>query len=375
MRVSAPIFGELPGAARKENRIMSAGITARDKTAGLRPHWHGLNEIHERITFDNPENNPLLRFDNAPKALSIEMEENGAKVQKETGYSILVSSDDGLPVGVPFNPATYKFNTNKSFVEFVRNSLADVPHKIHSAGTLLNRGRMFISVELLEAPKHRIEGRNFNDYLSYLDAVDKSCTASVVNVSECTECNNMFNMHLATHGYLDARNKHTSGFMPRQGEIAKIISGALRAQEDFYANLAEFKKFPIGLVEAEQIFAGFIGEEGEDISTRSMNQVKRLTELFAKGKGNNGEDLLDVFSAITDFYTHESSAPKALGPDADESPDAALLQRQIESSEMGDGARQKLNFYKLCVKFLENREVFSATVKVGNDLIVSYAKK
>lgn len=334
--------------------------------------WHGLNEVVEKI--DN-SNNVLLRYEN--KGVKLQTEDG-----KETGYSMLVSSDDGLPVGIPFNDKSYKWQTNEAFVKMVNDALVDVPHEIHSAGTVHNRGKMLMSVKLLDAPEYRVAGRAFEDYLSFLDSIDKSTVLAVVNSSICTVCANTFAMNLAHEGHVDVRVKHTANFHAVIQDVPKIIQGSLLAREGFYKNLAHFSEFPMNLGEAEQFFAGWLGQDTKgqvkDLTTYTANTVERLKTLFSRGKGNEGKSLLDLFQAVTDFYTHESSAPKAML----DKPERNTIANQFESSEFGDGANTKRDFYKTLCGFLnvENGNAvwdnsgIGAIAKVGDALLVSYHK-
>ena len=72
------------------------------------------------------------------------------------------------------------------------------------------------------------------------------------------------------------------------------------------------------------------------MSSRTFNTVTRLAELFQRGAGNNGETLLDAFSAVTDFYSHESSG----GADQ-----PGFRVKQALSSEFGSASRKKQDFF------------------------------
>lgn len=58
-----------------------------------------------------------------------------------------------------------------------------------------------------------------------------------------------------------------------------------------------------------------------------------MVTLFQDARqGNHGRDAADLFSAVTDYYTHESSS----GEDK---------QRQFVSSEYGAGLQRKQDFF------------------------------
>ena len=98
-----------------------------------------------------------------------------------------------------------------------------------------------------------------------------------------------------------------------------------------------------------EIFTGFVAPvDAEKLSTRAENTVDRLVSLFNGGAGNNGRNMADAFSAVTDYYTHESSGGEN-------------KEKQFLSSEYGAGAQRKAEFFSLVSK--------------GGDRLVNIAKR
>jgi hypothetical protein len=91
--------------------------------------------------------------------------------------------------------------------------------------------------------------------------------------------------------------------------------------------MTELAEIPCDL-EGSQSLSGFMTGEKRKLSTRAGNTVERLGELFVRGAGNRGETMLDCFSAVTDFYSHESSGGEN-------------RLKQLASSEFGAGANAK----------------------------------
>jgi len=88
--------------------------------------------------------------------------------------------------------------------------------------------------------------------------------------------------------------------------------------------------------------------------------------LFQRGAGNNGETLLDAFSAVTDYYSHESSG----GADQ-----PGFRMKQTISSEFGSASRKKQDFFNALFysKAKDDptfrRDSFDALVSRGNTVI------
>jgi hypothetical protein len=79
--------------------------------------------------------------------------------------------------------------------------------------------------------------------------------------------------------------------------------------------------------------------------------------LFRGGAGNKGLTLADAFSAITDFYSHESA-----GEDKS---------KQFVSSEFGDGARSKREGMAFLTECLD-KSARGASIETGRKLVADF---
>lgn len=96
---------------------------------------------------------------------------------------------------------------------------------------------------------------------------------------------------------------------------------------------------PMKVDAARNLFAGWMIRstgESRDLGPKTMTKVNRMTELFEEGKGNVGENRADAFSAVTDYYTHESTRNGG-----------SNVQRQVFSSEYGLGRMAKSDFWNV----------------------------
>lgn len=296
---------------------MAAHIENRDTQTGLEMAWHGLTKVVPHIAFED--------------AFSYEIERT--QLQECPSWSFFKCSDDGQMAGVPVSD-TYSTMNNSRFWETIQNSTGGATFTVESAGTLFDRARRFVTVKLAhEGNEFKVGNRVFQNRLSFLDSIDGSTNFYGVNSSVCVVCANTFNMALRdTKGEFKFKVRHSKNFMPKIENMEKAIESFIGTTAQFKAAMEHAESFAVTQTEAKQLFAGWLGSD----STRAANTVDRLTHLFANGAGNSGRTLLDVFSAVTDYYSHESSGGSEL---------AGFRQKQSLSSEFGSGAKRKTDLF------------------------------
>lgn len=343
------------------------------------------------------ESNMLARFEYVPTQLALP----GVK-SRMSRYSILTCSDNGYQVGKPFAGdyrnakgqlvrGSYSLLNNSDFIGIVETICKaldgmGLKWRVTTTGTLQERERSFITIQILEPDKTtlKIGNREFQAFLNCLNSIpsNSGCTVTFANNSFCVCCRNTFAHCLQDKGgaKLHVAIKHTKGMKIALADVPVIVNAYFDNNAKLFANLKAFQAFPVSLEQAEQYFAAYIGNDGTklgkgelpesltdktDLSTRAFNMVARLKELFVTGKGNGDNNMLALFSAVTDYYTHES---------AGETEDTT---KQFESSEHGSGATNKALFYAWLVRTLNGaaKAKFNAIAKVGETLLVQYAKK
>jgi hypothetical protein len=319
---------------------MAHEINKNDIQQGVKMAWHGLTEIMPEITLDN---NWLTKWDLNP----VKLQKNG----KDTKWEILECSDiPELEIGSPYNPKSFRPITNAEFLELVRQSISGTSHKIVSVGSLRNRGRVFLSLELQGMENFVAAGREFSAFLNFGNGHDKSSVLWCNTSSICTVCSNTFTSNLIQvenkaskvnddDDDLNIRKRHTKNANLKLPEIAKLIDKAVGVQGEFAMALDKLATIEIAKTDAKALFAGFIGRNSvadvtEGLSTRASNTVDKILELHVNGKGNNGRDLADAFNGITDYFSHYSSGGKNVN-------------RQIISSDYGAGQVAKSDFWSI----------------------------
>ena len=311
---------------QKENNTMAAHLENRDIQAGIEQAWHGLTKVVPIITFDD--------------AFPFEIERLPLLVANDTpleGWSYFRCSDDGKPAGVPVSES-YQALTNGRFWEIVQNAVGGTGATIESAGTIYDRCRRFITVKLgTDLDVFKVGDREFKNRFSLLDSIDGSTNFYGVNSSTCVVCANTFAVVMGdTSGEFRFKIRHSKNLLPKIENMEKAIDQFIGVTAQFKKALEIANEIPVTPTDARSLFAGWAATDTNGMSSRTFNTVGRLTELFQRGAGNNGETLLDAFSAVTDFYSHESSG----GADQ-----PGFRMKQTLSSEFGSASRKKQDFF------------------------------
>ena len=344
---------------------MSHEITKIDRQQGIEMGWHGLTEVLPQIELKTSflslwdiEKSPLLRPDGTA-----------------SDYCELVCTDNrAIRIdSVPVHCETYVPITNAEFLSVIENALVGIKGAtVASVGSVCGRGRIFVSIRLAALASFEAAGREFKPFLNFLSSHDQSCMFTLNTSNICTVCNNTFTANLAATvsnsknqgEELAMRAKHTKNVKLKLDNVAGLVDKFLGAQAEFQSILNVLGDVKVSRDEGKAFFAGFLAAPGEikaaragknpEISTRRGNQVERLNELFISGPGNRGETAADLFSSVTDYYTHESSGERA------------DIEKQLVSSEYGAGATAKTRAFNI----LKDGDQFGKVIDAGKAILV-----
>lgn len=342
------------------------GITVNDRHEATSQAWHGKSIVKAVILLKDS----WLALWDIVKSPLFTLDDNGKPVS--TDYCQLVASDNkSIAIGKSVSTKTFSPITNASFLAIVSEALNDIAGSVVvSVGSVCNRCRVFVTLQLTQQVKaFEAAGREFKPYLNFLNSHDQSAPFAVVVSFVCTVCNNTFGMNLylvesdltgikaaMKRNELRIKLKHTKNVAERLANVPDVIRAFHGTVAIFKATMEYLGKTAIEKHNVVPLFTGFLNNDMPEglvslimagtkldqtqtelvqISTRRKNQIERLADLHLGGKGNNGATLADAFSAITDYYTHESSG--GMKEDAD----AKDIARQIETSEYGTGQESK----------------------------------
>jgi Domain of unknown function (DUF932) len=307
---------------------MAHKIGINDRQEGLTMGWHGLTQVRESIAIND---NWLAQWDVEKRPMR---DPDG---ELSEWCRVVCTDDQSIMIGKPVHHQTYSLITNKQFLDIVHDALLSVKGaKIQSVGSVCDRGRVFVSVSVPDLPEFRAAGREFRAYLNFINSHDQS-SPFVVNASNvCVVCDNTFRYNLqdGNNKVFRAVVRHTKNAHDRLDNIDSMIDAYMGTQVRFKYAMDKLDAKPIDKLDASRFFAGFLSPTVEIPSTQLVNKVDRLTTLFRTGRGNNGRSYADLFSAVTDYYTHESSQSRGVS-------------KQVESSEFGHGAEMKTRAFDL----------------------------
>lgn len=307
---------------------MSHEIMEHDRQEGRTMAWHGLTLVNPELSLANCW---LRSWDYVGKPCLVDV--NGKMIN--TGMNMLgVTDEPELFIGDSYNPKTFKPVFNARLCDAVEKATEGHGLTLESDGTIMNRGRQFLSLGL-DAAKFSVGKREFQAFLNIGNGNNQSSPLWVNTSNTCTVCNNTFTMNMDGDVM---RVKKTQNSDLKISEMGLAIAEMLKEQAKFAKGFRTLDETECNEDTARNFFAGFVGTPNEPLSTRAEGNVDSLIQLFKTGKGNTGATFGDVFSAITDFYTHEAASSQD---------GQAAAWKNYLSSEFGSGRRAKAKAWEI----------------------------
>lgn len=341
---------------------MSHEIRKQDKQQGRVQAWHKLTEVDAGLSM-NSGGLWLRQWDVAPVSI-VAKRADGTEIALPKGETwealvteqVLTGGESSLFVSTPYNRETYTPLSNAEFLRIINDALvtSNLPLDVESCGSVFNRRRVFLSIPIPGGETFEAGGRVFQGFINFINSFDMSCPFMVIYSNHCVVCNNTFNSNMNVGGLVVQHSKNMSAKLEN---VPAIVAAALEAQEQFRSQFLKMHSTPVSLEQAKGLIVSFLCD-GAKLSTRSFNDSEDITRLFVKGDGNKGETLADVFSALTDFYSHFSA-----GEDKE---------KQFQSSEFGAGALAKQQAMAFLAPLTEDEAELNAQVIRGQELTAAY---
>lgn len=281
--------------------------------------WHGLAQVVEGISFDGSPIDYVVKERSLAYA-------GGTKIPN---WKAIVTDDVPEPLHVTKD--TYATIQNERVWECLETSLAGLDYEVVTVGSLDNRKKIFVSVELGETANMTIAGDKFQNFLTFASSHDGSMSFEAYDTNIRVCCNNTLQWSRQSKGKLRFNVRHTKNHQARIINVEQAISDLFDKRLALANKLEELSEKPLTLSQAEKVIAGFV----EVKSTRSINIGSQILDLFQHGKGNNGKTQYDLLNGVTEFYTHHSKGSTVK--------DAEV--KQVATSEFGSAANKKVEFF------------------------------
>lgn len=227
--------------------------------------------------------------------------------------------------------------SNRKLLEALQNSLPSGA-KITTAMTLWARKEVAFSIELPEALRKGPNGEQYRQHFTLHSSHDGNSNVSLWDTMTRVVCANTLAASIGDRKTAKGRVsfRHSKNVETRLEGFEARIAALWESQDEFFANLAKMAEQSLNLEQARAITATQV-VNGSKLSTRSYNQADSIVNLFAKGIGNKGETVYDLFNAGTQYWTRGDETRKD-GPD---------VSKIWVSSEFEGGAVKKSEWYEV----------------------------
>ncbi len=312
---------------------MSSGLTTkRDFQIAKTPAWHKLTIIEEPTREKFPEIvKEALSFRGEPLLYT-----RGESDPQP--YFVYVSQDDNKPVGIPFKDS-YNTLLPRQAWDWLHDVLGGTKFHVESMGMIWNRSQWFVTVSLDELKDLSIGGRESRFLLNASGGLDKSYSPQMELSNTVIVCANTLAVSRMT-GEVLFKTKATKNFQNKLEESKQEIEKAVGMSAIFKKTMDSLATKPCTIERAERIFAGFVTPETDtEMSTRTRNTVKVLTDLHKTGIGNRGETEFDLLNSFTQYGTRGNETKHKDNPEQ--------MWKAFARGEFGLMADRKAEFAKL----------------------------
>ena len=207
----------------------------------------------------------------------------------------------------------YTVSQNDEIVELVLRGIEGFGElSVSKAGSLHGGRKVFIQLAI--DGYSLVGSENIKRYVTVIDSNDGSSGLSVGVGELVMSCQNQF---FKFYKKGQSKFKHTASLIERIKEIPRLIELSLSESMKLTETYKAFQSTPITKQLANDMVKHLLGfdktmsikKEGE-ISTRSLNKMEALYNHIEKETNQKGQNLFGLFSGVTSWTTHETSAPR-----------------------------------------------------------------
>jgi hypothetical protein len=296
------------------------------------------------------------------------------------GYKALIadlSARDDLPENqrqsvLGLMGEKYEVIENGRLWAAAQDALKDVDHQVACVGTLGAGAFFFISVKLGDN-EFVVNGDKFKDNLTFATSHNGKMSVRCYDTMTRVVCMNTLQWSLNSRGDLNFRVFHRKGAKIALENVGNLVNAALTGRADFTTDMEALASQKIAdSLQAEGIIAHFLNSvaqkpvdasKGEIISTRTLNNVEAIRDLFQSGKGNKGETTYDVLNGGTEFWTSGNGSGKT-----------TPIGKKYANSEYGAGAKYKQELHNYLLGLVGDQNKLDEVTEAGRKLLTEKRK-
>jgi len=334
-----------------------------DRVFSLLDTWHGLDQRREVI--GEPE---FKELSHDIKEVELNPEIDGVVVPFEN-YKLLVAdvgeSRPDIPANERYVPlhipkARYGVINNRDVIECCTKAFEDLGAKITTIGTLDRLKKFFITVDIGDAVQIVNKDR-FECYVNFVTSHDGTMAMDAYDSVVRIVCMNTLIASRQAAGEVGFKAYHTKNAKLAMTGIADLFNAILKGRANLREVMEYLDSHKCEKNDAMAMAAGYfcIGNQVDEITTRTYNAACGITDLYNNGVGNRGQTLYDLANGATEYWTHGDGTGKG---------SKTTSNQKAYRANFGSAATHKEAF----VAMLANDDMRSKAVEVGTKALADY---
>jgi hypothetical protein len=269
--------------------------------------WHGLETVKEGLSLDDCG---LRNMKIGRASLSATADGGEFPSGLEIPYTRHpINEGELLYVGKPYDKGSYFLLSNDAFLDFVKECFkaAGLDNKLAFTTTLTDGRKVTICKRIHEADFTDAHGHQVCSYINMFNSFDGSWALFANNSETRTVCFNTATSNINQGGCVC---KHTTkGMQEFLDRFPGIFADAIKGHKGNANDYLKLAGITMNREDAKGFFASLLFTSGDKLSTRATNLISEaLLPLFSKGRGCYGVSAADAYNAVTEHYTHTSTA-------------------------------------------------------------------
>lgn len=277
--------------------------------------WHQLDHIVNKDSIDIDDIKeilpPIIEVQAAAKMADGTYKDLEGRKVLLADYSQVRDNIEGMEAQVPLHipKNSYGVISNQQWFECLQKSIAGTDCKITSAMTI-HGGLKFIASAKVGDNVMKIKRKNGSKDTILMNLIfatghDGTMSGTAYDSGVRPICQNTFIASLMQKGDINLKVRHTKNADIAIENLPAVLNAILTNRVQLKEVLEYLDSCKVDNNEALAMTAGYflLDAEEKTLTTRSLNAATEIVALFARGAGNIGETLYDLWNGATEYWT------------------------------------------------------------------------